>query len=208
MPQGCQRRGGGTEGAAWRRLAVERPALHGEQEEEEEHGDSSARDLRVEAEAPIEAEETRTASECSSSTWQCVSVELQIVVWLMFCEIAMQAHQVAWLISVFAVAALEERDGNRKTKTRTRALSFRGLREQLHTIMFQAQKARVIQTHHEVATLFDLGEHARRGPRPTATACAVLQELAREHLRERKQNHHSTNRKEGAEQGQNCPCRR
>ena len=115
MPQGCRRRGGGTEGAAWHRLAVERRTLQGEQEEEEEeeeHGDSIARDLRVEAEAPIEAEETRTASECSSSTWQCVSVELQIVGWLMFCEIAMQAHKVAWLISVFAVAALEERDGD------------------------------------------------------------------------------------------------
>ncbi len=117
MPQGCRRRGGGTEGADWRRLAVERPALHGEQEEEEEeeeeeHGDSIARDLRVEAEALIEAEETRAASKCSSSTWQCVSVELQIVGWLMFCEIAMQAHKVAWLISVFAVAALEERDEN------------------------------------------------------------------------------------------------
>ncbi len=109
--------------------------------------------------------------------------------WLMFCQIAMQAHKVAWLISVFAVAALEDRSENSKTKTRTRALSFRCLRKQSHTIMFQTQKARVIQTHHEVATLLDLGEHARRGPRPTATACAVLQELAREHL----QNHHSTN---------------
>jgi hypothetical protein len=94
--------------------------------------------------------------------------------------------------------------GIEKKNPRTHALSFRCLRKQLHTIMFQTQKARVMQTQHEVTTLFDLGEHARRGPRPSATACAVLQELAREHL----QNHHSTKRKEGAEQGQNCPCRR
>ena len=73
---------------------------------------SSARDLRVEAETAIEAEGTRVASKCSSSTCQCVSMVLHIVSWLMYSEIATQDHKEAWLISVYAVAEFEERDGH------------------------------------------------------------------------------------------------